>query len=131
MTSALTPAREASADAELSGALVALASLREHLTKRDQKKPGQEREGARRTSQTRGRPGSSAAGTASAVEGPPPVRERRRSAAVDSSASLNRKRRVRKNRTSEQCLKKEGGPMKAARVESRGRRATPTDLTTN
>ena len=51
-------------------------------------------------------------------------------AAAGDRALLNRKRRMRKSRATEQ-RRKEGGAAARAQVESRGRGVTPTDLPAN
>ena len=86
--------------------------------------------GSARTPRAQGRPGSGTAGTAPAPSGSPPIRERRHPVAAGDRASLNRKRRMRKNRTTEQNLKK-GGATATAQVASQGRGVTLTDLPAN
>ena len=60
-----------SIDTDLAASLAAFASLEEDWAKLGQERPDRERESARRTSQARGRPGTDAAGTASAADGSP------------------------------------------------------------
>ena len=138
-------------DKDLREALVAFGTQKERLVRSYQEKLDREREAARqykrwtdsylrkleqeradarRTPPAQERPDSGTASTSPALSRFPPMRERRRPVAAGDRASLIRKRRMRKSRTTEQKQKKSGATA-TAQVKSRGRGVNFTDLPVN